>query len=733
MKNTYGYTPLSYELIDLFRSGAPDFEKAADLIKRGADVNDQGNDKEENVLSEILCGYWQSTTGDSTQEACEDCEDDYKDCSGCDKGLNPQWGESMIQVIKFFLDHGFDVTKQNGAYGGQCLVALALSSFDKNILDAIKLIMHAYGNNLPPWDDSEDSPLDAVESECSYQRAESDYYLSNILEAACQIFYAINAGHPYDGIQSFEDAIGRKVLRILARTDKKDDIFHTLDRLESYHQNCFECNLYFILENGHLVYSRYVDCWVDTYLPDVPMTDVSGLFPSILNHTIEDITMGGNSIRKMRSTNSLPFTTYGQPIISLHFDNDVILNFTRNFGEVPRDDTVTYYYYGDKENIQRTQDFNDTYTLLNNNHCFDLLHKLELHRFGIREDVTTSVIPYVMRAGHFNTGYCGYYIWAGLDNLELNYHIINQNDNYTICGFTSHFSSKMVWDAEVIEEVSWNPTRDPLARTVKFTNPDSHKGQASIQLVNSDVLPDYSPGTIYKLQVTGIANSVDYYESIAAYETDTNNSQSPSADMNSIISLSPGENIVIGQIKKVASKSIYLGSTLKSVKRLSIEIDTNLGPFEIVHHQDLVKNEQQNNIKEGAVLKANCIILGDVAIYKYARGAICDEEHYIQLLRYCIERNNYIRITPKLSPNCKYNHNNHEVNEYNGKNIAAFINNILPSSNDLENMSITIGETNNKPHVIVSDITDKESSKYIFIDLNDNDEINELRVLEHNP
>lgn len=38
MENTYGYKPLSYELIKLFRSGAPDFAKAEELIRPWAIV-----------------------------------------------------------------------------------------------------------------------------------------------------------------------------------------------------------------------------------------------------------------------------------------------------------------------------------------------------------------------------------------------------------------------------------------------------------------------------------------------------------------------------------------------------------------------------------------------------------------------------------------------------------------------------------------------------------------------
>ena len=54
MENTHGYKPLSWELIKLLSQGPPDFAGAEKLIHQGADVNDQGEDKEENVLSRIM-------------------------------------------------------------------------------------------------------------------------------------------------------------------------------------------------------------------------------------------------------------------------------------------------------------------------------------------------------------------------------------------------------------------------------------------------------------------------------------------------------------------------------------------------------------------------------------------------------------------------------------------------------------------------------------------------------
>lgn len=58
MAYEYGYGKLEDQLIDLFRAGAPDFEAAEELLRQGADLNATGRRDDDNILSEILAGYW---------------------------------------------------------------------------------------------------------------------------------------------------------------------------------------------------------------------------------------------------------------------------------------------------------------------------------------------------------------------------------------------------------------------------------------------------------------------------------------------------------------------------------------------------------------------------------------------------------------------------------------------------------------------------------------------------
>lgn len=341
MKDTYGYGPLSYELIELFRSGKPDFAAAEDLIIRGADVNDQGNDKTENVLSEILYGYWQSGTEDSTQEECYCCESSSDRCRTCAHNSNPEPGIAMLSIISFFLSHGFDVNKKNGLHGAQCLFALTLSSFDRHMIYAIKMLLDAGAKNLRVGDNSGDTPMSFVSMEGSYQGVcEGNHYAGNIYEAAYRVYEAAEKGMPYAGIDSFEAAIGEKIIAVKAVCQKPESIFFSVDLPESKHDNCFTQRLYFYLENGkYLVYTDKASCWVDNTYPGAPLVDISSHFPGLIGSTLKDITFSHRSVIKGT-------THYGQPITTFSMSSGAEINFTINFGEVEKSEYCAYYYYG---------------------------------------------------------------------------------------------------------------------------------------------------------------------------------------------------------------------------------------------------------------------------------------------------------------------------------------------------------------------------------------------------
>ena len=319
----YGYGDLGNRLIWLFHGGPPDFAAAEELLRQGADLNAEGDDQEENLLSEILEGYVYSAYGESCPPSGPE---------------GSELGRSMCAIIRFFLDHGFDVTRKDGCYGAQCLYSLVLSTFDRYLLDGTKLLLDAGARNrtrTPGSDDPLDTPLDLIDSECSFQNScEGDHAVGNIYEAAWQIYQAVEDGRPYGGIDWYGAAVGKRILKVLAEGDRP--VFYPMALPEFRRNNCFTADLYFIYDGGVLRTNQYADFWTDTVLPDRRLTDVSRHFKGIVGGRIARFNFDHRTIQKGT-------IRYGQPIVTIETDSGWAVRFSINFGEVQQRDRAAYF------------------------------------------------------------------------------------------------------------------------------------------------------------------------------------------------------------------------------------------------------------------------------------------------------------------------------------------------------------------------------------------------------
>lgn len=340
MAYDYGYGDLGNKLIELFRSGAPDFDAAEELIRQGADINAIGKDDDENILSEILSGYWWSEHGDTISDTCDNCDENYCDDCEHNRNLNPNLGPSMCAIIRFFLDHGFDVNKCDGCFGAQCLWALTLSTFDRYMIEATKILLDAGAKNRtvsPTSTDRDKTPWSFIATEGSYQgTCEHAHATANIFEAVYQVYQAVEDGKPYNGIDSYEIAVGKKVLKVLAESNRADPTFFALDLPEFKKDNCYTQTLYFVYDGGVLISTQYADFWTDTILPTVDLIDVSDRFDGIVGHTIKGFTYDHRSVVKGT-------THYGQPITTIEMDSGRKIRFSINFGEVKKEERAAFY------------------------------------------------------------------------------------------------------------------------------------------------------------------------------------------------------------------------------------------------------------------------------------------------------------------------------------------------------------------------------------------------------
>ena len=339
----YGFGEAGNRLIDLFRSGAPDFDKAREILSQGVNINAYKED--ENILSKILLGYWWSETGDDLPDACSEC--DKEDCcDGCPENvnLNPNLGKSMIAVIRFFLENGFDIHAHNDRNGAQCLFALIWSTYDRYMIEATKLLLDAGAKNIPVDEIDDDNPGSAVADKASYTgTCLKDYPTANIFEAMYRIYEAAEQGKPYAGIDSYEAAAGEKIRKVYWTGDdhtSRDVPFFCIDEPASKHENCFKGQLCFVYDSGVLILNECIEIWTDSnyVIPD-DAADVSGHFPGVIGSAIEKYEFQHHELEKGS-------TCYVQPVIRMIMNNGSVLSFSTNFGETKKEKEAGHFQLG---------------------------------------------------------------------------------------------------------------------------------------------------------------------------------------------------------------------------------------------------------------------------------------------------------------------------------------------------------------------------------------------------
>ena len=300
------------------KSGPPDFDTANELLRLGADVNAEGKSDCKNILSEILHAY-PITAAKAPVSA----------------------GRHMIQVIQYFLDHGFDVYKNNGRYGAQCLKALVFFQ-ERPVIEATKLLFNAGAADICTETTQTESgnPSYFLGAEISYQSVcETNYRISNILEAVNQVYQAKKNHKPYEDIDSYEDVFGKKIEKVLIEKPKEGKALHDVILKNGRFGKCFYTKLYFLFDDRMMIASPDADFWTDKYDPSIRIIDISSQFSEIIGATVESIEFSHGSVLTKH-------TNYIQPVATFIMNNEKKVTFSTSFGEVPKDTVTAYFYFG---------------------------------------------------------------------------------------------------------------------------------------------------------------------------------------------------------------------------------------------------------------------------------------------------------------------------------------------------------------------------------------------------
>lgn len=319
------YRPIDKQLLEACQDYPPDFGVIKALLEQGADVNAvSAADPDECLLTEIIFDYpwifWMR------EDACARCEDE--NCDGCSLNYPDADGRYLPQIIRLFLEHGFDARSRMGA---MALVDLTHCHRDRYILDCCKLLLSAGASpEMAPYSDDNESSLSAVGLKAFMTASwDEDPAAANLYELLYLIMEAKTEGRDYGLLEYHGVCVGRRIDRMLLCTEDANGAAKRKRRLGST----------FVLDcQGKLLcVDRCADVFVDPNVPQnaLKQINVSARFPGCAGHTIEGIDF------------SLYGTVKGErifgPAVLIRLDNGKVLRFTANHSEGLPDDTAAWF------------------------------------------------------------------------------------------------------------------------------------------------------------------------------------------------------------------------------------------------------------------------------------------------------------------------------------------------------------------------------------------------------
>ena len=274
----HGFDMLSNKLYEALVQYPPDFETAQQYLVEGADVHACNKDDDsENILAQIILGYPHV---------------DYPGDNLTQEERDAYWaqfdGRYLPQIVRFFLDNGFDVALDNQKFGADCLRNLTWSSYDPFILDATKLLLAA-GASYTYEDEDRESVIDWVGTKASVS-ANADWN-----DAGSQLFCTMwdildthRNGQDYKSIDSCMRSIGYPIDQIMTSGElvytTAEDILHTGEIILCNH------NLYFICGEKTLRINTYAEAAIDSReINNAMPIDVTTQFSQIIGKKITDI------------------------------------------------------------------------------------------------------------------------------------------------------------------------------------------------------------------------------------------------------------------------------------------------------------------------------------------------------------------------------------------------------------------------------------------------------------
>ncbi len=284
------YGELEKELGKCMDQYPPDFDRAKELLRKGADINAMTGLDNETLLSETIMNC-------EAFDSCTYCIS--RDCDSCEgKENDEEIGKHyLIEIIKFFLENGYNTSLENGAHGGEALYALCFSTYDKYILDAAKILLDAGADPLYITDTvpEDQNVLDAVDWKYSgCLPVYGDLEQQCLFLVLYDIMEAKTKGMPYSEIHWHDAAIGKRIDRIYSCAPSDSEAVFDFSTDEHHYTNCFKDNIVLECEGIKLVLTHYCHAFVNPYIVPEHPKDLSTHLGTLIGKRISKISFSLN-------------------------------------------------------------------------------------------------------------------------------------------------------------------------------------------------------------------------------------------------------------------------------------------------------------------------------------------------------------------------------------------------------------------------------------------------------
>ena len=228
------------------------------------------------------------------------------------------YGKNLVPIIRFCIEHGFDVGKMDGRFGAECLLNVCYSTYDRYIVDAGRELIRAGAVDME-IEDSKDVLETAIYKKGYEEVFPQDYPgydVVNYFEAYIRMLEALHEGDTEADYGTFHDAEGKRITHVYAIKKNAGSTF--IDG--EHHKNTFRDTLYFEYNEGFLAIDRYLGIWTAGQLPTGKVEDVSKHFKDILGRCVKSIT----------------FDDHGKPglyELRVNMDSGRSISFETNFRE----------------------------------------------------------------------------------------------------------------------------------------------------------------------------------------------------------------------------------------------------------------------------------------------------------------------------------------------------------------------------------------------------------------